>query len=100
MIIKFEKKIKCVGEKCDIIIDEKIKQLLPNYKKSVNGHLSISHGALDGELGIHKIFFFLYNKNKFESLYNGKLQQKPFNVMQEKYNGDLPTVDEIKNIIN
>ena len=93
MLFKFEQTIKCEDPyKCAESIEQKLRDYIPNYKQTINGHLSISHD------NPHKIWFFLYEET-FESELNEQKQFKKFNERQEGYSGFMPELKELKNLI-
>jgi len=102
MLFKFEQTIKCENPyKCAESIEQKLRDYIPNYKPTINGHLSISHGGKDrfGDDNPHKIWFFLYEET-FESELNEQKQFKKFNESQEMYNGFMPELKKIKKLLD
>lgn len=94
MLILFEKKAECENPSlCFRNFIKKVEEFLPEFQNGENGHMSIS---ID-ELGNHRIFLFLYDQGRHESMFHEKLiigHEYP------QYNGKAPDVKEIKSLIH
>jgi hypothetical protein len=95
MMFKFQTNTKCENAKeCQDNFEKKILTLLPDYSKSINGHISCHHKEND-----HTWFVFLYDNGKHESFENNNIITQKFHGDQQKYKYKKPTEKELKDLI-
>lgn len=96
MILHFKKKLIC-NKNIQVCCDnyyKTIQTICPEFKNSINGHITMIHSE-----PFHEIEICFYTNGKHEFLRDGKKTiSTKFNDMQKKYTGTVPTKTELKEL--
>jgi len=91
-VFHFKKKLLC-NKNCHKNFTAQVVALCPSFEAGVNGHITILHST-----PYHEIFVACYNTGKHENWSVKGIQYTPFNEIQKKWKGKLPTKAQLENL--